>query len=137
MYFKALLRMIVGLSFITSASVNAQAISVELNKLEPKNDACRAYLVLHNAGTALSQFKLDLVLFDADGIVAKRLIVDASPLRANKTSVKLFDIAGLACDNIDRVLINDVPACHDGVEARTDCVDLVEPKSVAGAALIK
>ena len=126
-----------GLVFLYCASVGAQTVTVELNKLEQQENACRAYLVLENTAEAFTQFKLDLVMFDAEGIVAKRLIVDASPLRTDKTSVKLFDIAGLQCVDIDRVLINDVPTCHDGAQTRSDCVDLVEARSVASAALIK
>lgn len=120
------------------ASANDPAISVELNKLEPNGDACRAYLVVRNAaGTAFESLKLDLVMFDPDGIVARRLAVETAPLATDKTILKVFDIAGLACPGIGRILMNDVLACHDGAGPRGDCLALVAPSARGAVPFIK
>ena len=67
-------------------------LSVELNKLETQDKGCRAYVVVNNAGaTAYRSVKLDLVLFQPDGIIGKRFAVDLAPLKPQKRTVKLFD----------------------------------------------
>jgi hypothetical protein len=113
-------------------------IAVELNKLEPRKDACRAYLVLKNGtGSAFQELKLDLVMFDADGVVGRRVAVQGAPLGAGKTSLKVFDIDGIPCPGIGRILLNDVMACRDASGPRDDCTGLVTTSSRAAAPLIK
>ena len=113
-------------------------INVELNKLEPVGEACRAYLVFENGtDTAFDPFKLDLVMFDNQEVIAKRVAVEAGPLPASKTSVKLFDIDGLGCADIQRVLLNSVMACGTAGETQPDCTALTKPSSRTEAAFIK
>lgn len=121
-----------------SGTVPAQeGIEIELNKLEDKDGSCRAYLVFKNHTDSLfHEFKLDLVMFGSDGIISRRLAVDSSPLRPKKTSVKLFDIEGLACDDISLILINDVLSCRSEYE-RDDCVNLIEASSRGNVSFVK
>jgi hypothetical protein len=113
-------------------------IGVELNKLEPAGEACRAYLVFENrTATAYDPFKLDLVMFDSEGVIAKRLAVEAGPLPAGKTSVKLFDINGLGCESIRRILLNSVMACDTAEETQPDCTGLAKPSSRTEVTFIK
>jgi len=131
-----LLLALLGAAAPTLAAENG--VSVELNKLEPNGAACRAYLVLENGtGSAFGTLKLDLVMFDSDGVVAKRLAVETAPLPAGKTSLKVFDIEGLACEAVGRVLLNDVMACADASGARDDCLGLVAPAARGPVAFIK
>ncbi|MBK1646285.1 Tat pathway signal sequence domain protein [Thiocapsa imhoffii] len=116
----------------------ATEIGVELNKLETHAPDCRVYLVFDNgAGPALDVLQLDLILFDHEGLIMRRLAVDSAPLRAAKTTVKLFDIPDLDCEAIDRILINDVLECRDETGPLTDCVERLDPSSRAPAALVK
>lgn len=120
------------------AQSGANSVQVELNKLEPQENACRAYLVLQNdTENEFSSLRLDLVAFDTDGIVAKRLAVEAAPLPSGKTSLKLFDMSELSCDGIGRLLLNSVLACSDQNGERTDCLDLVGVSAKPGLSLIK
>lgn len=113
-------------------------IRVELNRLEPAGDACRPNLVLVNATDfSLADFRLDLVMFDVDGIVADRLAVDASPLLPGKTSLIVFEVPAMPCDGIGRVLINDVIACAGGPEGPGACLGLIDASSRTAAALFK
>jgi hypothetical protein len=117
-----------------SGAAEAAAVGVELNKLEAAGSSCRATLVIENGGdTAYDELRLDLVIFDSDGIVARRLAVDLAPLAAKKTVVKSFDIADLGCDGISRVLLNDVTACG----AASDCLGLVDISSRAATPFMK
>lgn len=128
--------------FLCAAVPAAQAqdgsIQIELNKLEPQENACRAYIVLQNGtDSTFDSLRLDLVAFDTDGIVAKRLAVEASPLPPAKTSLKLFDMSELACDGIGHLLLNSVLACGDQSGERSDCLDLVDVSAKPGLKLIK
>ncbi len=127
-----------ALFYFYSGVVLAQdSIEIELNKLEDRDDSCRAYLVFKNhTGSYFKEFKLDLVMFGPDGVISRRLAVDSSPLRARKTSVKLFDIEGLSCQEISLILINDVLSCRDEAE-RDDCVDLIEASSKSHVSFVK
>ena len=113
-------------------------IRIELNRLEPAGEACRPNLVLTN-GTdlTLSEFRLDMVMFDIDGIVADRLAVNASPLLPGKTSLIVFEAPSIACDGVGRVLINAVLACSGGPETLGGCLNLIEPSSRTDVALFK
>lgn len=120
------------------AALADSTVSVELNKLEPNGEACRAYLLVKNdAGAAFETLKLDLVLFDTDGVVAKRLAVETAPLPAGKTSLKVFDITGQPCDGIGRILLNDVLTCRDNTGERNDCGALVAPTARGAIPFIK
>ena len=130
-----------GLTAGASSGVVAQdkpAISIELNKLEPLEGSCRAYFVVRPAGTTeFKEFKMELLVFDTGGVIQKWLAIDAAPLRAGKTSVKLFDVAGVACDKIGSVLLNDVTACADASGDIAGCVERVTPSSKAKATFYK
>jgi hypothetical protein len=99
------------------------SVSVELNKLEPVDKNCRAYLVINNGTeTNFKSFKVDLVLFQADGVIGKRFSIDLAPLRPKKKTVKLFDIDGIACDKIGSLLVNDVMECKSDTGAAESCL---------------
>lgn len=130
--------MLLMLFLLHSSAVLAQdSIEIELNKLEDKDDNCRAYLVFkNNTDSLFNEFKLDLVMFGSDGVISRRLAVDSAPLRPNKTSVKLFDLEGQSCQGISLILINDVLSCKDEYE-RDDCVNLIEASSKGNVSFVK
>ncbi|GLK76942.1 hypothetical protein GCM10008171_21960 [Methylopila jiangsuensis] len=112
---------------VAAPAFAAPGVTLELNRFEPRDNACRISLVAKNGGEkALESLKLDLVFFDKDGVISRRLAVEAGPLRADKTTVKLFEATDVSCAAVSRVLLNDVTACGaDG----TDCLDLVSVSS--------
>ena len=57
--------------------------------------------------------KLDLVGFDTDGGILRRLITEMGPVRAAKTVVRAF-IVDIDCHQLGAVLVNDVTACAPG-----------------------
>lgn len=130
------------LTALPAATVHAQAadpLGIELNRLEDRDGgSCRVYLVIANKSqSTFEALKLDLVLFGTDGVIARRLAVDAAPVRPDKTAVKLFDVSGLACSGIGSVLLNDVLECRGpGVEP-ADCIGRIAPSSRAPIALTK
>jgi len=118
-----------GLAWLMSGHASPQPapeLRLELNRLEPReNTACRVWFVLNSRGTeALDPVRLDLVIFGHDGVVARRIAVDVGPLPAGRTQARIFDVAGLACDAIGQVLLNDVLACGSAEPApRNACMD--------------
>lgn len=126
-------------------------IHVELNKLEPAKNACRAYLVTQNlTHDTFDSLKLDVVMFDADGIVAKRLAVQLGPMPAGKTNLQVFDINGLSCDQIGQLLLNNVLECTSAPTkpadpsagkqtpvARDDCLSLLTVSQRGNVPFIK
>lgn len=127
-----------GLVFAaTTAGAEGPVLSVELNKLEAQEQACQAYLVIGNATPlAFEALVLDLVMFDPDGVISKRLAVDVAPLRPGRTSVKVFSMQGVDCAGIGRLLVNDVLDCAAGAETPADCFGLIETTSRAAVEMI-
>lgn len=136
--FRILMIALAALALAGGAAAAAERLGLELNKLEPRDGACRAYIVIENGTpTAFESLKLDLVMFDREGIVAERLALEVAPLPAGKTSLTVFDVAGLACGQVGRVLLNEVLACDDGTGARDGCMDFVETSARGGLEFIK
>jgi len=92
----------------------AEDTQVELNALENAESRCRMTFVIENKGkTALESLKLELVLFNTDGAVYRRMVVDMAPVRPAKTIVKAFATDG-ECGQLGKVLVNEVLACTPG-----------------------
>ena len=129
-----------------AAAPAAPAIPLELNKLEqlPQGAGCRVYFVTSNPDIhAIDQLRLDVILFGADGVISRRLAFDLGPLAPKKTAVRLFDMAGLPCDDITRVLVNDVLVCKsaalpaDDEAAHAACLDRIAVSSRTKVPLVK
>ena len=126
------------LAAIATDPPGAISASIELNKLETTSKGCRAYMVVNNPGAAGYQaFKLDLVLFQIDGVIGKRFALDLAPLKAQKKTVKLFEIDGFACDSIGSFLINDVIACEADTGPAQDCLQRLTVSALTTAKLSK
>src|SRR5512146_3599351 len=94
--------------FFLAPALGAEAagLTIELNKLEPQKESCRAYVVVtNNSSTVYQALKLDLVLFQPDGVIGRRYALDLGPLKAQKRSVKLFAL-DTPCDQVGSLLIN-------------------------------
>jgi hypothetical protein len=123
--------LLIGSGVSPSAAQAQDTLGIELNRLEDQGGACRAYLVLENkTGAAFDTLTLDLVLFDPQGTVTKRVAIEAAPLPADKTRVKIVDIQGIGCGSIGRVLFNGVLACKSGAySGEAECAAAIEPRS--------
>ena len=111
---------------------------MELNKVETHDGVCRAYLILENRTEHdFTSLQLDLVTFDAAGIVVRHLAMEMAPMPPAKTRLRVFDAAELPCDKMGRLLLNDVIACADASGAREDCLALLATSSRGGTAFIK
>jgi hypothetical protein len=92
-------------------------------------------VVENKTDKAIDSLKLDLVAFDADGIVYKRLPVELGPVRASKTMVRIYLVEG-DCTRIGSILVNDVTGCAPA--DATSCLEGLELSSrVKGVRLYK
>ncbi len=140
---------VAGPAFVLAALAGpawaAAPIPLELNKLEAIPGAaagCRAYIVAQNPDPEpFEQLRLDLVLFGTDGVIERRIALDLGPLGQEKTVVRLFDLQGLPCDGIARILVNDVLACRGGKNPadrdRDECLDRLAVTSRANVPFVK
>ncbi|MFC4166240.1 Tat pathway signal protein [Teichococcus aestuarii] len=101
---------------VPGATPAAERIGLELNRLEPRQNAgangCRVWLVLRNPGAEpVDPLRLDLLIFGKDGVVAQRLSLDVGPLPREKTMARVFDLSTQPCDGIGAFLLNDLLAC--------------------------
>ena len=115
------------------------ALTVELNKFEAgEGGGCRAYFLFRNAtGLAFEDLELSLAVIDADGVIDRLLTIDAAPVPAGRTTLKLFEIPGIACDGISEVLLHEVPACRPQNAEPVDCFDRLDLVSRTDARLVK
>jgi hypothetical protein len=121
-----------------AAAKTDDTVSLELNKLETSEKGCRAYVVVSNASsTSFSGYKLDLVMFQTDGVIGRRFALDLAPLRPSKRSVKLFDLDGTSCDGIGSFLVNDVLECRAEAGPVDDCLARLKVSSLTKVGISK
>ena len=80
---------------------------------------------------------MSLAILTADGIIDRLLTIDAAPLPAERTTLKLFEIPGTQCADIGEVLLHDIPACTPQNGDPLDCFSFLELNSRATAPLVK
>jgi len=110
---------LVGLILAAPAPAPAQAqedatprLSLELNRVDPLDGACRLTFVAENGFDAdLAALSLETVLIDTEGRVERLTLFDFGALPAGIPRVRQFDVPGLVCESLGRVLINGVSDC--------------------------
>jgi hypothetical protein len=91
---------------------DAPRLSVELNRIDPLDGACRLTFLAENAlGADLDALALETVLIDGDGQVERLTLFDFGALPDGVPRVRQFDIPGLDCARLGQVLINGVAEC--------------------------
>lgn len=114
-------------AMLAAAPAEVEApLAIELNAIEPQEGACRLIFVAQNGtGADVDALVLEAVLFDAEGRVAALTLLDFRDLPAGRTRVRPFDMAGLECWAIARLLINDIATC----EGAADCAAALSPST--------
>jgi hypothetical protein len=85
-------------------------LDIELNGLAKINNGCRMDFVMHNGlAKSIEALSLEIVLFKNDGRIKNILALKVGSLPVGNTRVKRFRLK--ACEDISRILINDVKAC--------------------------
>ena len=106
-----------------AATAQEKSLNIELNKAVNSGDGCLASFVVQNKlGHTLDRFSLDLFVFDKDGIIARQVLLDMAPLRKAKTTVANFSLIQIPCENIGKVLVNNIPSCRSEDGSLLDCL---------------
>jgi hypothetical protein len=94
---------------------------LELNAVETDNNRCLlTFLIENKTSKAIDSLKLDLALFNPEGIIQRRMITEMGPIRGMRTNVRTFPAEG-ECGQIGAILVNDVTACSVGDPG--ECMD--------------
>ena len=114
-------------------------LTVEINKFEPNDTGgCRAFFLFRNeTGLTFEGFEMSLAIFDATGVIDRLLSIDAAPLPAARTTLKLFEIPDISCADISQILLHEIPSCKPQNADQMDCYGLLELNSLTTATLVK
>jgi hypothetical protein len=126
--FAATLALLLCSPALAQAPASAPAsLVLELNALQPAEAGCRVtFLATNRLGGQLDRAAVELALFDAAGTIDRIVTLDFKDLSADKTKVLQFELAGLQCDGLGRLLVNDITACEGAISPPTICLDALE-----------
>lgn len=126
-----------GLPFGAASAIEPM-LGIELNKLESFEGGCRSFFLFRNrTELTLSSFEMSLAILDQGGVIDRLLTIDAAPLPARRTTLKLFEIPEIACENVGEVILHDIAACAAADAAAIDCFAMIELSSLASTPLVK
>lgn len=106
------------------------AIALELNGAQASEKGCRFTFVVTNGLKAeLERAAYEIALFDAGGVVDRLAVLDFKDLPAGKTKVTRFDLTGVDCAAVSRILVNGSTACVGAGVEPTACMRQLDPRS--------
>src|SRR6185295_20276917 len=87
---------------------------LELNAAENVDNRCRlTFLIENKSATAIESIKLDLALFNTDGVIQRRMVTEMGPVRGKRTNVRTYPTDG-DCAQLGAILVNEVTVCTPG-----------------------
>jgi len=109
---RCLWRAVLILSALVPPFAHADDLArLELNAAENADNRCRlTFLIENKTSRSIDTLKLDLALFNPEGVVQRRMVTEMGPLRGLRTNVRTFPTEG-DCRQIGSILVNDVTAC--------------------------
>jgi hypothetical protein len=114
----ALAALLLALPAAAQETAPAPSLALELNALQQGESGCRVtFLATNGLGAPLERAAVEVALFNASGAIDRIVNLDFKALAEDKTKVLQFELSGLDCANLGRVLVNDIPACEgEGLE---------------------
>ncbi|ENN89840.1 hypothetical protein RHSP_80645 [Rhizobium freirei PRF 81] len=95
----------------------AHKLNVELNALAPSQKGCMMTFVAENEmATPINKISFELAFFNDKNAVDRVTVLDFRDLPLGKKRVRQFDMPGVKCEAVSRIIINDTPVC-DGPAA--------------------
>lgn len=122
-----------------AASAETGQLSIELNKFE-SNEAggCQAFFLFRNqTDLTFEGFEMSFAVLDNGGVIDRLLTIDAAPLPAARTTLKLFEIPETSCDSISALLLHELASCRPQNAEEMDCFPLLDLVSRTNANLEK
>lgn len=123
----------------THSMAQSANLTVELNKFEAsETGGCRAFFLFRNpSDTTFEGFEMSLAILDKQGVIDRLLSIDAAPISAARTTLKLFEISDIACENISEILLHELASCRPQNGAEMDCFPMLTLNSRTSATLVK
>ncbi len=118
----------------TGSSAQEKLLTIELNKVQQSQDGCRlSFIAVNKMGANLETTAMEVVFFDANDVVSEMLLLDFGRLPSDKTKVVEFVLQQQQCEQISRVLVNDVVECSSAEEQNMtqDCFNALRTSNRA------
>ena len=114
-------------------------LTVELNKFEEGDSCgCRAFFLFRNrTDLTLEGFEMSLAILNTSGVIDRLLTIDAAPLPAARTTLKLFEIPETGCADISEILLHELASCRPQNADEIDCFPMMDLVSRTSAGLVK
>jgi len=95
----------------------ANALEVELNALAPSQKGCMmTFVALNKLAAPVNKISFELAFFNDKNAVDRVTVLDFRDLPVGKKRVRQFDMPGVKCESVSRIIVNDTPVC-DGPAA--------------------
>ncbi|MEY8116649.1 hypothetical protein AB9F26_00095 [Falsihalocynthiibacter sp. BN13B15] len=123
----------------TLARADTGQLSIELNKFESnENGGCQAFFLFRNqTDLTFEGFEMSFAVLNNEGVIDRLLTIDAAPLPAARTTLKLFEIPETTCDGISALLLHELASCRPQNAEEMDCFPLLDLVSRTNASLEK
>ncbi|MBB3390359.1 hypothetical protein FHT82_003122 [Rhizobium sp. BK275] len=87
-------------------------LDVELNALAPSQKGCMmTFVAENNLQAPINKVSFELAFFNDKNAVDRITVLDFRDLPQGKKRVRQFDMPGVKCETVTRILINDTPVC--------------------------
>lgn len=119
------------LGFSGPAQAEDGRLLIELNQLENMDQGCRGAVVFTNdTDMMIDDLAVEVAVFDQDDIVKNLWLLPARAMTPGKVRVRQFLFQEESCDDIGRILLNDVVNCETdaGLDAQ-ECLRLIDASS--------
>lgn len=80
---------------------------------------------------------MSLAILDSDGIIDRLLTIDAAPIEATRTTLKLFEVPEIECGAISEILLHELASCRPQNGEEIDCFPQLNLLSRTSAPLVK
>jgi hypothetical protein len=108
-------------------------LSLELNGAQPSDKGCRfTFLVKNELAATLDEAAFEIALFDEAGVVGTITVLAFKDLASGKTKVSRFDIPGVDCGKLSRILVNGATSCAGAGVEPAACMRGLKTASKAG-----
>lgn len=135
----ASLLVLTSLAAVPLAPASAQTTApvphllLDLNALQPSEGGCRlTFVVANDLATPIDRAAYEMALFDKAGVVDRLTVLDFKSLPSGKTRVSRFDLKGVDCADVGRVLINDATECAGAGTPPDACLSALKTQSTSG-----
>jgi len=94
------------------ASAQEEQYSLELNAAQTVDSACRLTFVVNNASAQnIDASSFEMVTFGEGGGFASMSVFEFGTILAGRIKVVQFDLAGMTCEGLTRLVVNGAPQC--------------------------